>query len=290
MSELAEDGQAYEGRSEATWTLPAVTSILTGKSPTKHGVTSDEDRLRPGIPTLPQYFRYEGWRTVGIVANPWFTRRRGLDVGFDYFYNMTEDGSLFGEVALKSLLNYLFRVRSLNGGFTLDRDRHPSEPLIADYANERVEMTPKPVFLMVHTQGVHSPYHPPAGWNRHSTGLDDRKAAYLNLVEFVVAQLGRFLQRLEDDALIIVTSDHGEALGESNTWGHRAPELSLLYDVPLVINRSPSTLSNPVTHLEVHQWLREEIAPRSEDTHPSPELQDRLEALGYTDGQHSVSD
>lgn len=288
LDHLACDGNAFEGRSEATWTLPSVTSILTGKSPDEHGVTSETDRLRPGIGTLPQYFRHEGWRTVGIAANPWFTRRKGLDVGFDYFYNITEDGSILREVSLRAALNYLVRFRSMNGGFTLRPGRHPSEPLIADLAHEQIAAATPPVFMLVHTQGAHSPYFHPSAWNRHAAGSDQRRAGYLNLVEYVDGQLGRFVRRLPDDSLVIVTSDHGEALGESDKWGHKAPEMDLLYDVPLVVNGVTPDLPNPVSHLKVTRWLREEIAPTANGTDRSDALQRKLAALGYVDGEHTV--
>ncbi len=290
LSKLARQGQSYQGLSEATWTLPAVTSLLTGMSPNKHGVQTKEDRLQPGVATLPQYFRHSGWRTLGIVANPWFTRRKGLDVGFDRFYNITENKSLMRQVSVSSLLDYFAHFRNRTGGFTLDVDKHPSEPLIVDLASEWIEEADKPVFAMVHTQGAHSPYHSPSTWNRYQDETDSRRADYLNLIDFVAAHLGRFLDRLPKDTVVIVTGDHGEALGESGEWGHRNSNLELLYKVPLIIAgaSSPFSESDPVTHVEVHEWLRDEIAPLHQRRGPSKELQKRLKTLGYVDGAHSA--
>lgn len=290
LSELAATGNTYECRSEASWTLPSVTSILTGLAPEEHGVESQYDRLQPGSATLPQHFRHHGWRTLGVVANPWFSRRKGLDVGFDRFYNITEDGSLLGAVSPSSLLEYVLHFRSRTGGFTLEPDRHPSEPLIADLASKWLATADRPVFMMVHTQGVHSPYNHPPSWDRHRSGSDPRRDAYLNLVEFVDAQLGRFLRGIDDEVIVLVTSDHGEALGEEGKWGHKIEDMDLLRDVPLIVNgvSPPFSTEDTVNHRDVHEWLRDDIAPSQEDQERPEDLQERLEALGYVDGTHSA--
>ena len=290
LSRLASSGTVYDGQSASSWTLPSVTSILTGDPPKEHGVDSQDDRLQPGSATLPQHFRHNGWRTLGIVANPWFSRRKGLDVGFDRFYNITEDESLLRTVSPSALLDHALHYRSRTGGLTADTDRHPSEPLIPDLASEWLASADRPVFMMVHTQGAHSPYHHPPSWDHHRGASDPRRAAYLNLVEFVDAQLERFLDGIDGEAIVIVTSDHGEALGEDGNWGHKIENMDLLLDVPLVIDGAspPFSGSEPVTHLDVHRWLRDDVAPSKRRQGRSDELEERLKTLGYVDGAHSV--
>lgn len=288
LSKLAEQGKSYDARSMATWTLPSVTSILTGQPPEEHGVKTQDDRLQPGTPTLPQYFRNQGWNTLGIVANPWFSRRKGLDIGFDRFYNITEDGSLMKEVSKTSMLKHLLNFRTRGGGLTLDVDKHPSEPLMVDLAREWLKEASRPTFIMVHTQGAHSPYNSPNSWNRHQDETEPLRADYLNLVEFIDAQLGRFVDTLPSNATIIVTSDHGEALGESGEWGHKNEELDFLRDVPAVIAGSTPGLANNIDHIDIHDWLREDIIPTHGDRVRSNDLEEQLEALGYVDGKHSV--
>ncbi|TKX66494.1 sulfatase-like hydrolase/transferase [Halorubrum sp. SP9] len=288
LSQLAEQGKSYNARSMATWTLPSVTSILTGEQPEKHGVETQDDRLQPGTPTLPQYFRNQGWNTLGIVANPWFSRRKGLDIGFDQFYNITEDGSLIKEVSRASVVKHLLNYRTRGGGLSLDVDNHPSEPLIVDLAREWLREAEQPTFIMVHTQGAHSPYNSPNTWNRHQDETEPLRADYLNLVEFIDAQLGRFIDTLPSNATIIVTSDHGEALGESGEWGHKNEELDFLHDVPAIIAGSTPNLTNNIDHIDIHDWLREDIIPAHGNQVRSNDLEEQLEALGYVDGRHSV--
>lgn len=290
LNRLVERGQAYDCRSKGTWTLPSVTTMLTGLPPEEHEVQTQDDRLKPGTPTLPQHFRKHGWRTLGVVANPWFTRRKGLDIGFDKFYNIVENSSIIRQVSVSSLISYFTHAQSRTGGLTLDMSCHPSEPLIADLASEWVNSVKKPVFAMVHTEGVHSPYHSPSAWDSHQDQSSIRKADYLNLAEFVDAQLGRFLDRLPQDVIIIVTSDHGEALGEAGEWGHGGKNNEILYDVPLIIAGTKPQFAGQetVSHIDIHKWLREDVAPIHQENVRSAELQKHLTALGYTDGTHSV--
>jgi arylsulfatase A-like enzyme len=59
-------------------------------------------------------------------------------------------------------------------------------------------------------------------------------------VAYVDAELGRLLDRLRamglyDDALIVVTSDHGEFFGEHGLWGHGWGPYEAVYRVPLLV-------------------------------------------------------
>ncbi len=76
------------------------------------------------------------------------------------------------------------------------------------------------------------------------TPLDEELAqklvhGYLASVSYIDAQIGRVLKRLrdagmEDDTLVIVTSDHGFLLGDQAMWG-KATNFELATRVPLII-------------------------------------------------------
>jgi arylsulfatase A-like enzyme len=74
---------------------------------------------------------------------------------------------------------------------------------------------------------------------RHAVALYDGAIASMD------DALGRFLdelaaRRVLDDALVIVTSDHGEFFGEHGRWGHGSGPYDAVYRVPLVV-RFPGT-------------------------------------------------
>ena len=77
-------------------------------------------------------------------------------------------------------------------------------------------------------------------WLGEEPSHAEKLARYPGEVEFVDGYVGELLDELKrlqlyDDALIIFTSDHGEALGEHDWWGHNQNLYDELLHVPLVI-------------------------------------------------------
>ncbi len=77
-------------------------------------------------------------------------------------------------------------------------------------------------------------------WLGEEASHQEKLARYPGEVEFVDGYVGELLDELKrlklyDDSLIIFTSDHGEALGEHNYWGHSLNLFDELVHVPLVV-------------------------------------------------------
>jgi arylsulfatase A-like enzyme len=264
---FARQAQVYEkALSPSSWTLPAHASIFTGTLPRRHGA----DHAGPAEPlpihplhpknlTLAEILRDHGYRTAGIVANHGLLNRDfGMDQGFDLF-----------DARPKRLFSYLPAVHSWIGWLA----PHPYECLTKSYrpAEEITESALRwihqnrtgPFFLFINYLDPHSPYCPPAPFDRmfpgkrwdianplkeinlgrrqptpaeaaHFAALYDGEIAYLD------RQLGTLLDELKrldlyDDALIVVTSDHGEFFGEHSLWEHGYGPYEEVYRVPLLI-------------------------------------------------------
>jgi hypothetical protein len=111
------------------------------------------------------------------------------------------------------------------------------DALIALLADARAQ--DDTVLAWVHLLEPHAPYE------RHGGLAPDAsdEAAYASEVAHVDAELGRLFAHLADNewydrALVIVFSDHGEALGERGYQGHHVGLDRWLTDIPLVL-RSP---------------------------------------------------
>jgi arylsulfatase A-like enzyme len=72
-----------QARSGGCWTLPATASLFTGLMPHEHGADAQSRGLRPGVPTLAERMREQGYHTAQITANIATTEIFGLDRGFD---------------------------------------------------------------------------------------------------------------------------------------------------------------------------------------------------------------
>lgn len=231
LDALAATGLRFEdARTPAPLTLPAHASMLTGLPPHVHG------RRTNSAPALPPPAA-RAWRTVAerfsdagrccgafVSAGP-LSARYGLDAGF----------SAYDDEGLGDLSRPAFVQRP--GGDTVAR------------ALAWVRARPKdaPLFLWVHLFEPHAPYAP-------DYDADVRAAdVVVGLLLDGLGAAGR------GDAVLLWTSDHGEALGEDgeSTHGYLLPESVL--QVPLVLvapgRLAPGVRTDPVTLADVAPTL-----------------------------------
>ncbi len=102
------------------------------------------------------------------------------------------------------------------------------------------------VMAWIHYYAPHNPYK-----SRPSFPFGKgRKNAYLSEVAYFDRELGRLMEYLEgdawlDDTLVVLFSDHGEALGEKSYFGHHVYLDAWMIDVPLVLWHSSLEPSRP---------------------------------------------
>ncbi|HEX6739528.1 MAG TPA: sulfatase, partial [Vicinamibacteria bacterium] len=265
LDALARQAEVYDDAwSVAPWTPPSHASLLTGLLPAEHGVDGQDPAPFPaGRLTLTRVLRGAGYRTGGFVANPNLTAA-GWDRDFDEYRSPRFRGR-------HSLLAWLDRWT-----FGPDHgDPWTSSGVTARtlaLALAWWSAAPgRPRFLFVNLLDPHRPYLPPRAQRRRflegmdadealavdqdpdryqlQPGLSERQARLLQAlydaeIASMDAALGRFLGVLRargelDHTLLVVTSDHGERLGERGLVGHeaagdRALDPTLLR-VPLVI-------------------------------------------------------
>ncbi|MEO6323676.1 MAG: sulfatase, partial [Thermoanaerobaculia bacterium] len=199
----------------APLTLPSHTTMLTGLDPPAHGQrVNGMASAELGAKTLAERLSVAGWETGGFVAAFVLNRTFGLDRGFTHF----DDGP-----PEESDLEGLFR------GVAPGNER-------VDRALEWIgRKRDKPFFLFLHLYDVHEPHVPPPGFEKRFAARP-----YDGEVAFVDGQVGRVLHQIEarglaKQTLVVVTSDHGEGLGEHGEETHGV----LLYDatlhVPLLV-------------------------------------------------------
>src|SRR5262249_53255551 len=94
----------------------------------------------------------------------------------------------------------------------------------------------RPFFLWAHVYDPHAPYDPPPPFDRT---FADRP--YDGEIAYVDREIGKLLERLEgadllDRALVVVTSDHGEGLGEHGETSHGLFVYQGTLHVPLIVH------------------------------------------------------
>lgn len=292
LDSLARDGVRYaEARSAASWTLPSLASIHSGLSVPAHASSVWGDRLPESLPTLARSLKGAGYATARAVGyNPAIQSHPGLSAGFDR-YDMLENrrrgfrGPSVGE-------------RILGCGGVPEADMYNSTPKVTEAALEMIgEAGAGSAFLWIHYLDPHTPYTPaiealpppPAGSRvremfdipqalRVQSGgdvydsleIERVRLLYGAEVDYVDAHVGRLLDALREaglyeDALIVMTSDHGEELWDHGRHGHGHDFHEEILRVPLIIKPPAgregfapgSVITRAVTNVAVHPTILE---------------------------------
>ena len=195
-------------------TLPSHANILTGQLPPVHGVHDNGGfRLGADRETLATRLRQRGYRTGAFVSAFPLDSRFGLAAGFD-----TYDDRLGGRARPAFLVA-----------------ERPAEAAVGA-ARAWIDATAgAPWFAWVHVYEPHFPYAPPPRFAE--AWPDDR---YIGEVAAADAALAPLLDPIlaagtGSRTMVIVTSDHGEALGEHGEASHGVFAYESVLRVPLLI-------------------------------------------------------
>ena len=202
-------------------TLPAHTSIMTGRYPMATGMHDfSGNKLSPDAATLAQTLRSQGYRTAAFVSAAVLDSRFGLDSGFDTYYDHFDFSRLD-----ESSLDLIERPgdQTMNLALTwLDQQTGP--------VGSR-----QPFFLWIHLYDPHYPYTTPEPYASRY-----RDHPYDGEIAFADAQAGRLFAEVKargvfDKAVIAVAGDHGEGLGEHKEKNHGFFIYNSTLHVPLIV-------------------------------------------------------
>ncbi len=244
LDALAERGVVFETAvTNAPWTLAAMGALLAGEYPTARVL---DEGLQM---SLVEALRDAGWRTAAFTEGGFVSEHFGFERGFDEFRE----------------------VQGKSHRFTPVDPTQQKAAIDTTFAGAREwleNVGEEPFFLLVHSYEPHMPYRRQtyaAGIERGSLDetfeivhlamslegmlpLGERELAYIRALydggvttsDHYVGELLATLDRLGlvDDTLVVVTSDHGEDLGDRmplhpGSHGHSLYDEQLL--VPLIL-------------------------------------------------------
>jgi arylsulfatase A-like enzyme len=243
MDRLAREGIRFtRAIAPAPTTLASHTSLMTGTWMKTHGVASNGYLVSGDNVMLAEILRAAGWRTVAFIGGFPLASHSAFQQGFDEY-------------------SYV-------------RGERPNESAaeVTDAALAWLAEPPKGnFFLFVHYWDVHWPYQPPPPFDRKyrsddlpvsgtKQDIDQTRAAlkrgtpdaaslsaalaglYAGEVSWVDSQIGRLIHALEesgvlDRSLLILTSDHGEAMDEHRWeyWNHGRTVHDVVVRIPLLL-------------------------------------------------------
>jgi arylsulfatase A-like enzyme/Tfp pilus assembly protein PilF len=214
-------------------TLPSHCSMMTGTIPPYHAVHDNDNYwLDDSNITLAEVFKQNGFATGAFVSAFVLDSQFALDQGFDTYYD-----------------NFDMQLAGLQAN---ERRADKTTRLALDWLDNHSQ---DKFFLFVHYYDPHSDYEPPEPFaSKFSDNLYAGEIAYTdhniaNLIE-KLKSLGIF-----DSSLIIITSDHGEMLGEHGEDEHAYFIYQSALKVPLIFRlpgqRKPRRIKDPVGLIDI---------------------------------------
>ncbi|GJM23368.1 MAG: hypothetical protein DHS20C15_32830 [Planctomycetota bacterium] len=268
----------------SAYTLPGHASLLSGQLPALHGARDLKDKVdAERTPLLAPNLAAQGYVTAAFTGGGFLSTSFGFGAGFDRFAHNdpcwpvdTQRGQQL--LGLPDEGAYELALLQRSGVDQLAAWLHAQPP-------------GAPFFALVHTYATHN-YAPNQRWLERAGLLDDDgaerpfshaeskafHAGQLELRDAVYEQfaahydasigmaddfVGTLLDALErsghaQDTVVVITSDHGEELGEHDRFGHGRSLREGVTRVPLLVRvpgRAAARIEDSVSLADVAPWL-----------------------------------
>jgi arylsulfatase A-like enzyme len=301
MAALAARGQVFENAvASFHQTSMSMAAMFTGRTPSIetgtfgktlpwNGTTwcgmarfraGDDDSCIPrSLPTLAEGLQQAGYWTIGVVSNQFLYEPSGFGRGFDDWTQVDERKPVAGPASREGIENARKSRtwRSVNRAVNAALERRASDHF----------------FLYVHYIDVHD--------------YRFQKRSYAEAVQEMDVALGRLLRALEaqgllEGAVVVLTSDHGERLGEThrfpgelpNNVGHYGnPSWQEMLRIPLIV--APPVFADTKRFVRTQDFYRLllEIAAgagaESVDTRPEELFVGELAFRTYREGRFKTT-
>jgi arylsulfatase A-like enzyme len=249
---IAAEGVLFHSASvSAPWTCPSNAAVMTGRSASAVGSTWETigKTIPPGEHTLAEHLYDAGYYTAGFTSGPYCVNGAlGFDQGFDRYDDSfaanTSPNKARAEEVNDLVIDWLDNTWVAGLGGT------------------------KPLFLFVYYFDPHTWYDPPPPYDTlydpdysgpltpelfghgqtaksgelvlSERDLEHLVALYDGEITYWDFHLGQLLNHLNginllENALVIITADHGEMLGEHGEWSHAGSLYEEVLRVPLLM-------------------------------------------------------
>ena len=224
-----------EAMAQAPWTIPSLSSVLTGHYPIEVGAYTNRCGINSAFPTLPELLQHQGYETAAFLTHPLLANKRnGFRRGFDEVF---PDAKWLGHPPGEKL------------------PYADLEPTVMHWLDTHANDS---FFIWIHDMDTHTPattgnpYLSQPSWH-----------GYVGEVHWVDESMGHLITKLKalgiwDKALFIFTADHGEAFGEHKLVGHQNVMYDEVLHVPLMVHHPgtpPARIEEPVELFDVFSTI-----------------------------------
>jgi arylsulfatase A-like enzyme len=227
LDRLAAESVVFsQADAQAPLTVASSATLLTGTYPQTHHATDAGVQLPESLPYLPALLHAHGYRTAAFVGSILLDPRNGPFEGYDRGFDTYNAG-------------FHQPQRGVSRYQTIARRE---DEVVARAVKWLPSRSTQPLFLWVHLSMA--PASSPALYDRSVRAADQAVGKWIAALK---------LQKLYDDALIIVVSDHGESLGEHGEQGSGMLLYNETTHVPLLLKLPESEQLN---HKQVGSRVR----------------------------------
>lgn len=250
---LAKESVLFERHSSAApWTLPSISTLQSSLLPCEHSILVDGQQLPSNVQTLAERMNGLGFKTGAFYSNPYAGPASGLNRGYDVSTFMRSRdafnlGSWFDSAKGEPFFLYAHTMEVHDPYQTPDR-------FVAQFGDiPREQRT-----LLLQAMRSYRDLTKIDFASKRKPGTTDNTAQQQRMMESLARardtvstlydasifwaddNLGRVISQLKqrnlwDNTLFILTSDHGDELGERGGWQHDQSAYEELLHVPLII-------------------------------------------------------
>jgi|688.fasta_scaffold00595_16 arylsulfatase A-like enzyme len=227
-------------QSASSWTLPSMSTLMTGMTASTHQATQLSSRLDPSQITLAELLRDAGFDTAIVASHVFLTTSYGLQQGYTHVDSSVvqdEQDITSHEVADKGIR------------------------WIREQAGSRSQA---PWMLWLHFFDPHAPYLVHPGLSE-AFGVETDLQRYDGEIAYTDLHVGRLLEALRaspdwNETVVVIVADHGEEFGEHGHFGHGYSLHEECVRVPLIVRvpgLAPQRVAEPVPTIDLVPTLLE---------------------------------
>ena len=274
IDKIASEGILYENAiANGPWTLPSHASMFTGMIPSKHGADAEHYWLENKFETIAEVLSSNGYETFEYSNNMWVGPRTNMQQGFDTI--LVNNGGIRLPTMSSprfELPDYLMISRAKqyieNEILLMDDGAQKTNGVVTKWIAD-AHQADMPFFVFINYMEAHSPFHPPeeyaapylgegvsfteamkvprpvwqyiaGSYNMREHDFEVLRALYDGEISYLDFRIGQLLDYVRDlgildSTIVIITSDHGENIGDHQLLDHQLCVYDTLIHVPLII-------------------------------------------------------
>ena len=243
INRLADEGVVFERAwAPMATTFPSHASMMTGMFPRYHGVRWNGQSLSEDKDTLAESLATSGYATASVVAYKGLHYRGHLDRGFDYASDpVPVKGADFirdGNKVTGLASDWLAQQDQDQPFFLWTHYFEPHSPYrVTDYARTRLLdydglfKDGAPTEMLIKRKGEY--LKSPADMTALNTLYDGELKVVNEYVGQLIASLDA--KGLLNNTVVILTGDHGQAIGDRGNFGHGTMLWEAVLHVPFIV-------------------------------------------------------